>query len=87
MAIGITLLRIVDPDAKSNTLEDYGIAYAFISFVEIAVVSLYPMFISYGYSYLSAAVLIAAYIVLILLARRWKSVQDTKNPVENEQRS
>ena len=83
VAIGITLLRIVDPDAKSNTLEDYGIAYAVISFIEIAVVALYPVFISYGYSYLSAAVLIAAYIVLILLARRWKSVQDTKNPVEN----
>jgi len=45
VAIGITLLRIVDPDMKSKTLDDYGTAYALISIIEVFIVALTPQFV------------------------------------------
>lgn len=42
VAIGVTLLRIVDPDMKSKTLDDYGTAYALISIIEVFIVALTP---------------------------------------------
>ena len=49
VAIGVTLLRIVDPDFRSNTLNDYGIAYMFISMVELAIVSILPTIVALGF--------------------------------------
>ncbi|MBE6600269.1 MAG: hypothetical protein E7640_03625 [Ruminococcaceae bacterium] len=43
VAVGITLLRCVDPDMKSKTLDDYGIAYSIISIVEVFFVSFIPL--------------------------------------------
>ena len=42
VAIGVTLLRIVDPEMKTGTLDDYGTAYTFISIIEVFIVSLTP---------------------------------------------
>ena len=42
VAIGITLLRICDPEMKSKTLDDYGTAYTLISIVEVFIVALTP---------------------------------------------
>lgn len=42
VAIGVTLLRICDPETKSKTLEDYGTAYALISIIEVFIVALTP---------------------------------------------
>ena len=36
VATGITLVRVVDPDDKSRTLEDFGLAYPPVSFIEIS---------------------------------------------------
>ena len=43
-AIGVTLLRIVDPEAKSGTLSDYGYAYTLQSIIEVFIVALTPIF-------------------------------------------
>ena len=48
VAMGVTLLRVVDPEFKTKTLEDYGLAYVFISFFEIAVVSIVPSLVANG---------------------------------------
>lgn len=42
VAIGITLLRICDPNMKSKTLDDYGTAYTLISVIEVFIVALTP---------------------------------------------
>ena len=39
VATGITLVRVVDPEDKSRTLEDFGLAYPPVSFIEIAIVT------------------------------------------------
>lgn len=44
VAIGVTLLRIVDPNMKSKTLDDYGTAYTLISIIEVFIVALTPQF-------------------------------------------
>ena len=44
VAIGVTLLRIVDPEAKSGTLNDYGYAYTLQSIIEVFIVALTPIF-------------------------------------------
>ena len=43
VAIGVTLLRIVDPDAKSGTLSDYGYAYTLQSVIEVFIIAITPI--------------------------------------------
>jgi ESS family glutamate:Na+ symporter len=69
VAIGVTLLRVVDPGFKTKTLEDYGFAYVFISLFEIGIVSMAPSFVAEGFIWQTGAVLLAASIVCIVLAR------------------
>lgn len=49
VAMGIALLRIVDPGNKSNALGDYALAYLIISPIEIGLVTFGPIIISSGY--------------------------------------
>lgn len=48
MAMGIALLRIVDPNLESQALDDFALAYIPIAPVEIAVVSFAPLLIVTG---------------------------------------
>lgn len=43
VAIGITLLRIVDPEMKTGTLEDFGTAYTLQSVIELFLVTMIPV--------------------------------------------
>lgn len=70
VAMGITLLRIVDPEFKSGALEDYGIAYVPISFLELLLVSMLPIVVAKGYVASSGVVLILMCILLIGIS--WK---------------
>jgi ESS family glutamate:Na+ symporter len=69
VAIGVTLLRVVDPGFKTKTLEDYGLAYVFISLFEIAIVSMVPSFVAEGYIWQPAAVLLVGFAACIVLTR------------------
>lgn len=69
MATGVTLLRVVDPEARSGTLEDYGIAYVGLSFLSIAIPVLIPALVIAGQSWMTGIVLTALGIVGILLSR------------------
>lgn len=44
VAIGVTLLRIVDPENKSGTLDDFGTAYTLQSIIELFIVTMVPVF-------------------------------------------
>jgi ESS family glutamate:Na+ symporter len=50
VAMSVTLLRIVDPNFRSRTLEDYGMAYVVISMVEIAIIAFTPMIVALGFA-------------------------------------
>ena len=49
MAMGIALLRVVDPDMRSRCLDSYALAYLFIAPVEIALVTFAPMVFTNGW--------------------------------------
>ncbi|MFO7984691.1 MAG: sodium/glutamate symporter [Desulfatiglandaceae bacterium] len=69
IAMGIALLRIVDPDYDSRTQEEYGLAYIFISPVEILMISFLPMVVGLGYIWPTALVLTGAFIVIMILSK------------------
>ncbi len=69
VAMGVTLLRVVDPGFKTKTLEDYGLAYVFISFFEIAVVTIVPSLVANGIILTPALILTGAAITCIVLSK------------------
>jgi len=73
VAMGIALLRIVDPELKSKTLDDYGLAYIPIAPVEIMLITFGPLFIVNSQSFLFAGLclLVSAIIFLIAYKNKW----------------
>lgn len=49
MAMGIAMLRVVDPQMKSRTMDNYALAYLFIAPVEISLVTFAPAVFCAGY--------------------------------------
>lgn len=70
VAIGIMLLRVVDPEAESGTLEDFGLAYTVLSFIELAIVTALPLLVAEGVV-LGPALLLTGGAVACLLISRW----------------
>lgn len=66
VAMGVTLLRIVDPEFRSKTLEEYGMAYVFISIIELVLISILPIFVAKGYVLSSSLVLLVIWAVLLI---------------------
>lgn len=70
VAIGVTLLRIVDPEAKSGTLNDYGYSYTIQSVVEVFIIAMVPiMAVSLG-CIQSGAILTVIAIALFLFGAK-----------------
>lgn len=70
MAMGIALLRIVDPKLASKAMDDYALAYLPIAPVEILLITFVPILFVNGLGvWLMLACLILS-VILILLARK-----------------
>lgn len=80
VAMGIALLRVVDPDLKSKTLDYYGIAYVPIGFVDIIIVALAPGLILSGYAWPFALTAVGIGILILIVARisGWWAPSTTK---------
>lgn len=79
VAIGVTLLRVVDPEMKSGTLDDFGTAYTLQSIIELFMVMFAPVFlVQFGFLPVGA-VLTAIALTLFLLCRIFFGVN--KNPI------
>lgn len=75
VAVGVTLLRIVDPEFKSKTLEDYGTAYVLISIIELFLISIIPVYVAKGQGIMAGLVLcIIAFVLFAATAFKygWK---------------
>lgn len=68
-ATGLTLLRVVDPDLQSGTLEDVGIASPFGSAVDMFQVNMYPVFMAMGFTFATGAAAFGAGILLMFLCK------------------
>jgi len=88
IAIGITLLRIVDPEFKSKALEEYGMAYVLMSFIEIGLIATLPTLVVSGYGFITGVVCLVIFIGLILTAKKkygvFKGSLDELRPGEEE---
>lgn len=70
MSMSIALLRIIDPDMKSGTLDEYAFAYVYVAPVEIALISLAPIAFITGFGWLYVGLSIAGGIATLAVARK-----------------
>jgi ESS family glutamate:Na+ symporter len=68
MAMGIALLRVVDPKMQSRTLDSYALAYLFIAPVEISLITFAPAVFCAGYGLTFSCVCLAAALLIFLAA-------------------
>lgn len=71
-ALGITLLRIVDPENGSRALDDFALAYLLVVPVEVGLVAFGPQVLLSGHSWALAGVTLLAAVLVGLLVRRVK---------------
>ena len=73
MAMGIALIRIVDPKQASKAMDDYAIAYLPIAPVEIALITFVPVMFANGMgSWLLFGCLLLSMIILVFAVRmKW----------------
>lgn len=73
VAMGMALLRIVDPKSESKTLDDYGLAYIPIAPVEILLVTFAPMLVlnSQGWVFIAIVAAFSAIIVFMSFKYKW----------------
>ena len=65
-AMGIALLRIVDPNNESSTLDDFGIAYLFVIPMEIGLVTFGPQTLLSGHGWMLAGITTLPALFLVL---------------------
>ena len=73
MAMGIALLRVVDPKMKSRCMDSYALAYLFIAPVEIALITFAPVAFVNGYGLLFASICLVAGLGVLSVAyfKKW----------------
>ena len=73
MAMGIALLRVVDPKMKSRCMDSNALAYLFIAPVEIALITFAPVAFVNGYGLLFASICLVAGLGVLSVAyfKKW----------------
>ena len=69
MATGVTLLRIVDPENKTEALEDTGIACTLMGFWDLFQIGMYPIFIGMGHTLLTGSLILLGAVATFILMR------------------
>ena len=82
MALGIALLRIVDPKSNSKTMENSALAYLPIAPLEIALITFMPILFTNGLGVWLLLGCLALAGVTILIAWRMKWFVSTKKGQE-----
>lgn len=86
MATGVTLLRVVDPEYKSHTLEDYSIAYIILSWQSTFMVTMFPIFCGTGHTLLTGLGAIGAGLLTIVIAYVCKAFHPWKKEYLNAEK-
>lgn len=69
VAMGIALLKVVDPKSEASTLEDYGIAYVGLVPFEVLIITFGPLLVMSGFGVAYFGVLLGGALVLFLIAK------------------
>lgn len=79
MAMGIALIRIVDPKLESKAMDDYALAYLPIAPVEILIITFVPMLFMNGLGiWLLVACLVASALIILLAKKMGWWISPTK---------
>lgn len=70
VAMGIALLRIVDPKRQTSCMDDYAIAYLFIAPIEISLITFAPIAFFNGYGLLFSCLCFFIGLALIIIRKR-----------------
>ncbi|WP_040984141.1 sodium/glutamate symporter [Oceanobacillus jeddahense] len=70
VAMGLALLRIVDPELKSRTPEDYALGYVGVAPVDIIIVTFAPILFALGLTWLIPIVLLLGTAVVIVIYKK-----------------
>ncbi|MBM7587232.1 ESS family glutamate:Na+ symporter [Bacillus pakistanensis] len=71
VAMGLALLRIVDPELKSKTMDDYALAYIGMVPIEIVIITFSPILFSIGFSWVMPITLLLVGVVIIAVHKRF----------------
>lgn len=73
MAMGIALLRVVDPKMRSRCLDSYALAYLFIAPVEISLITFAPVAFVNGYGLLFSGICLVSFLAILSVAyfKKW----------------
>lgn len=73
MAMGIALLRVVDPKMRSRCLDNYALAYLFIAPVEISLITFAPVAFVNGYGLLFSGICLVSFLAILSVAyfKKW----------------
>lgn len=71
-------MRIIDPNFETGVLEDFGLAWVIMTFVDLALVSLTPIFVMQGFGLTAGLVLLATVIIAIVLCAKIYGVHRDK---------
>ncbi|MCG5104205.1 hypothetical protein [Oceanobacillus alkalisoli] len=87
--MGIALLRIVDPDLKSNTLNDFGLAFIVIGSVELMRITFSPVMVVNSQSWLFITITLGFTILITILAikKGWFKIRLDSNVNEVNRKS
>lgn len=69
VAISMILVRVLDPDMRTSALEDFGISYFGVAFVEIAIISIVPHLVAQGIIVSPLLILLGGFFSCIFLSR------------------
>lgn len=88
VAMGMVFLRIVDPEGKSKTLDDYALAYVGVGIMDILIVSLAPVLVMTGQHWLFTIVSVLLGIGILLITR-WQGwwENSTSQPGQQQRKS
>lgn len=70
VAMGLALLRIVDPELKSKTMDDYALAYIGMVPVEIVIITFSPILVSLGLPWIMPIALVLLGAIIIIVHKR-----------------
>ena len=87
VAMGMSLLRIVDPKSESRTLDDYALAYIPIAPVEILLITFAPMFVVNSQGWLFIILTAAASLLILFIAAKNRWIASKTIPKEQQRAS
>ncbi|MEW9108982.1 MAG: sodium/glutamate symporter [Cytobacillus gottheilii] len=70
VAMGLALLRIVDPELKSKTIDDYALAYIGMVPVEVAIITFAPILAFSGLPWVTPIVLLIIAAIIVVVHKR-----------------